>query len=222
MVADVTSVARRPRLASLTGAGAAALGLGLSGVLVGEALNGVRGNQMAPWILGRASGVCAYLLLVALVLVGLVLSHPARARSGGSSPSRIRLHISLALFTFAFTVLHVVVLATDRWAGVGWAGAAVPFGAVYRPLPVTLGLIGAWTGVLVGVTAALAGRLPRRLWWPLHKIAAGALLLVWLHGVLAGGDTPALLGIYVASGALVVGTALWRYNARRTAAPPAR
>jgi predicted ferric reductase len=218
VVADVTSAARRPRLASLAGMLLAGLGLGVSGVLVGAALNRVRGNQMAPWILGRASGVCAYLLLVALVLVGLVLSSPARARNGGSSPARIRLHLSLALFTLAFTVVHVVVLATDQWAGVGWAGAVVPLGAAYRPLPVTLGLIGAWTGLLVGLTAALAGRLPHRLWWPLHKIAAVALVVIWLHGVLAGGDTPALLGLYVATGALVVGTALWRYNARRAAA----
>ena len=91
-------------------------------------------------------------------------------------------------------------LATDRWAGVGWAGAALPLGASYRPVPVTLGVLGLWLGLLAGLSAALAGRLPRRAWWPLHKIAAVSLALVWTHGVLAGSDTPALLAMYVISG----------------------
>lgn len=206
-----------PRAASVAGAVGAALSFGGCGVLVGAALDLVRGNRMAPWIIGRAAGMCAYLLLVALVLLGLFLSHPARARIGGSSPARIRLHIAAAVFTFSFVVLHIVVLATDRWAGVGWWGAVVPLGATYRPVPVTLGLLGLWTGLLVGLTAALAGRLPGRLWWPLHKIAAVSLVLVWLHGVLAGGDTPALLGGYAVTGSLVLATALWRYNASRSA-----
>lgn len=191
-----------------------------AGVLVGLAVGRVRGDRMAPWILGRATGVCAYLLLFALVLLGLVLAHPSRARSGGSTPTRIRSHIALALFTLAFTTFHVVVLATDRWAGVGWWGAVLPMHASYRPLAVTLGLLGLWTGLLVGATAAAAGRLPRRVWWPLHKVAAASFAMVWLHGVLAGSDTPALLGLYVGTGVAVVGTAVWRHTsvpATRTA-----
>lgn len=209
----------RSRLRTATITAAAGIAFGLTGVLLGAALDAVRGNRMAPWILGRASGVCAYVLLVAVVVMGLLLAHPARARNGGSSAGRIRIHIALALFAFAFTALHVVVLATDRWAGVGWWGIVAPLSAAYRPVPVTLGLFGVWTGLLVGVTAALAGRLPRRAWWPLHKLAGASLVLIWLHGVLAGGDTPALMAAYVGSGALVVAIALWRYNARRADGP---
>jgi hypothetical protein len=117
--------------------------------------------------------------------------------------------------TLAVTGLHIFVLATDRYAGVGWWGAALPMRASYRPLPVTLGLIGVWIGVLAGVSAALAGRLPRRAWWPLHKVAAVSLVLIWLHGVYAGSDTPVLLGLYVGTGMLVIGAAFGRYVARR-------
>lgn len=208
-------VTRRPRWISIAATVGAAASFGASGLVIGASLNEVSGNRMAPWIIGRAAGICAYVLLVIVVLLGLVLSHPGRARSGGSSARRIRVHIALALFTFAFTALHVAVLVSDKWAGVGWQGALLPLGATYRPLPVTLGLFGLWTGLLVGTTATLAGRLPRRLWWPLHKVAGLALTLVWLHGVLAGGDTPALLGGYIATGALVLAVALWRYNAHR-------
>jgi hypothetical protein len=187
-------------------------------MLVGGALQKVAGNRMAPWIIGRAAGVCAYLLLVSLVLLGLALSHPWRSRvRRPSATSRIRAHVALSVFTLGFTVLHVVVLATDRYAGVGWWGAFVPMGAAYRPAAVTLGIVGVDVALLVGLSAAAAGRLPRRAWWPLHKIAVLALVLIWVHGVLAGGDTPALLGIYVASGLLVLAVAISRYAARTPA-----
>jgi hypothetical protein len=86
--------------------------------------------------------------------------------------------------------------------------------AQYRPAAVTLGVVGAWIGLLAGLSAAAAGRLPRRLWWPLHKVAAISLVLIWLHGVFAGSDTPALLALYLASGAIVLVAAAHRYLAR--------
>lgn len=176
------------------------------------------GQQMAPWLLGRASGFTAYVLLLALVVTGLVLSHPAASRLGWPRPAtRLRLHIALAVFTLAFTVLHVVVLATDPWAQVGWAGAVLPMASQYRPVPVTLGVLAAWSALVTGVSAALAGRLAARVWWPVHQAAAVALVLVWGHGVLAGADTKALLWFYLASGALVLALGLSRYTARTAA-----
>jgi DMSO/TMAO reductase YedYZ heme-binding membrane subunit len=123
--------------------------------------------------------------------------------------------VSLAVFTLALTVLHIVVLATDQYAGVGWRGSVVPMGSSYRPVAVTLGVIGLYAGLLAGLTAAFSGhRLVARVWWPVHKVASVALVLVWGHGVLAGIDTPVLLWLYLATGAAVLGLAAWRYVAR--------
>jgi preprotein translocase subunit SecG len=214
---SVASAAARP-LRALGLTLAIMLSAGVSGMLIGHSAQAVSGNRMAPWILGRASGVCSYLLLVALVLMGLLLSHPWRTRvRRPATASRIRMHIALSAFTLIFTVLHVVVLATDRYAGVGWAGAVLPMNASYRPVATTLGLIGLWAGLLAGITAALAGRLPLRLWWPIHKVAALSLVLIWLHGVLGGGDTQALLTLYLLSGGLVLIVAITRYAARTPA-----
>jgi len=184
----------------------------LTSWLVGTALLSVIGDRMAPWILGRAAGITSYLLLVALVLMGLVLSHPYSSKwRRPSAAVRIRTHVSLSVFTLVFTVLHIVVLATDKYAGVGWWGAFVPMGATYRPMPVTLGVIALYAGLLAGLTAAFAGRISARIWWPIHKVAIAAMVLVWLHGVLAGIDTPVILAMYVATGFLVVSLALSRY-----------
>jgi DMSO/TMAO reductase YedYZ heme-binding membrane subunit len=175
----------------------------------------LRGNQMAPWILGRASGFTSYGLLVLLVLMGLVLSHPGSRRlSWPSRLARLRIHVSLAVFTLVFTVLHIVVLATDSFAGVGWAGVLVPMGSAYRPVGVTLGVVALWSGLVTGATAALAGRALGRAWWPIHKVSALILVLVWGHGFWTGIDTPAMEWFYLSTGALVLLVALSRYLAK--------
>jgi hypothetical protein len=209
----MTAAAVRPAAFALAGA----ISAGVTGMLVGAAARSVSHDRMAPWIVGRAAGLSAYLLLVVLVLLGLLLSHPARGRlRRPSSATRVRVHIVVAVMVLALTALHVVVLATDRFAGVGWWGALLPMRASYRPVPVTLGVLGGWAGVLAGGTAALAGHLPARAWWPIHKVAAFSLVLAWLHGVLVGGDAHALRWVYVGTGLLVLGVAVSRYAARTT------
>lgn len=191
--------------------GAAAVASALAGRVV---LDAVRGVDAVPWVLARASGVTSYVLLVALVTTGLVLAHPwARHLRRPSAATRLVVHASLATFTLAFTVLHVVVLATDPWAQVGWAGALLPMASAYRPVPVTLGVLALWAGLLTGVTARWAGRVGR-VWLPVHRVALVVLALVWAHGVLAGSDTPALQGFYLATGAAVAALAVSRYGAR--------
>lgn len=209
----------RSRATATLTAAAIAIGITVSAAtsawLIGRGVVAVAGNKQAPWILGRAAGVTSYVLLLALVTVGLLLSHPWRTRyARPSTATRLRIHVSLAVFTLAFTVLHVVVLATDSYAGVGLRGALLPLGATYRPVPVTMGVVGAYAGCLAGVTASLSGRLTARVWWPIHKAAALSLVLVWGHGMLAGSDTHLLTAMYVLTGLAVAALALSRYAAR--------
>lgn len=212
----MTSATAISRAAAVLASGVA------TGAIAGAAYAHVRDDRMAPWIVGRATGLVAYVLLVAVVLLGLTLSHPRREERGATMPIRMRVHITLAVLALGLIVLHVVVLATDRYAGVGWWGAALPMGARYRPVGVTLGVLGAWIGLLSGASAAAAGRVPWRFWLPLHRVAAVSFLLVWLHGVLAGSDNRAMLGLYLGSGALVMSFAFSRYATRPAAASEAR
>lgn len=173
-------------------------------------------NQMPLWLVARAAGASAFVLLTAATLAGIVLSHPDRARLRWPRPAtRLRLHVSLTVFAVVFTVLHVVVLALDPYADVGWAGALLPMGAGYRPVPVTLGLISLWAGVVAGLSAALAGRVTMRWWRSLHRFAALAWLTAWAHALLAGSDTRAWTPAHLAAGLAVVGAAWWRYAATR-------
>lgn len=172
-------------------------------------------SSTLPWELARASGITSYVLMLALVATGIVLAHPWAARLRRPRPAtRIAVHVSLATFTLAFTALHVVVLATDEWAQVGWGGAILPLASTYRPVPVTLGVLAVWAGLVTGVTARLAGHFAGRLWWSIHKVAAAIFLLVWAHSVLAGSDAHGLRLFYLVSGGALAMLAVSRYAVR--------
>jgi hypothetical protein len=205
-----------PLRSALVGAVVAALAGGSGLAALGHAVAAVTGRRQGPWILGRAAGVTGYALLTALVVTGLVLAHPRAARLRRPHPrTRLGLHAGLAAFTLVFVALHVVVLASDRYAGVGWQGSLVPFASSYRPLPVTLGVLGLYAGAVAGGTAAVAGRVGGRLWFPVHRVAAGSFVLVWLHAVLTGSDAVALRLLHAVTGTCVAVLAASRYLAGR-------
>jgi hypothetical protein len=157
-------------------------------------------NRMLPWILGRSLGVACYLVLTALVVTGLWLRHPWRTRIWSPGPGALlRAHVVLAASAVTLLAGHLTALALDHYAGVGWTGAFVPWHATYRPTAVALGTLGLYAMVLVASTAALAGFVGGRVWFPIHTAAA-----VTAHAVLAGSDTHGLVWLYVLSGAVVV------------------
>jgi DMSO/TMAO reductase YedYZ heme-binding membrane subunit len=109
------------------------------------------------------------------------------------------------------------VLALDPWAKVGWLGALLPFASEYRPVAISLGVLALWAGIITGVSARFAGHFMGRHWWPIHKVAAGLLVLVWAHSIFAGSDVTALTAFYIATGLFVVALAVTRYSARTPA-----
>jgi len=213
----VTS-ARTSRPAAAAPAVVAALVMLVAGYATTLAFGPLRVGRMLPWVLGRGLGIAAYLALVGLTALGLWLRHPWRVRWRHPTPQvQLRVHATLAGLTMALLAGHIVALVLDSYAGVGWYGALVPSGSHFRPFAVGLGTVSLYVGLLVGITAASAGRLLRRAWLPVHRLASVVFALAWLHGVLAGSDTPRLMLMYVGTVGLVVVLAA----SRRFAAVPA-
>lgn len=175
-------------------------------------------SRYFPWLTGRALGIAAYLALTALVVLGVWIRHPWRLRRPlVHSETRLRVHATLATASLVLVAGHLVSLASDKYAGVGWIGAFVPFRAVYRPTAVSLGVIAMLFMVLLFVTARSAGRVGARHWLAYHRLAGVNFVLVWFHGVMAGTDTAALRWLYVGTGGFVVFLTLTRYvMGRRT------
>jgi methionine sulfoxide reductase heme-binding subunit len=175
--------------------------------------------QMRVWLAARATGITAYLLLTGEVLFGLVLSHPTNQSTWRLSARLFPWHEHLLVFIGAFLGAHVVALLLDPWAGVGLAGTFIPGLSAYRSAPVALGTLALYALLVTGITARWTRLLPRGAWLRLHRFAAVAWLLSWVHGLLAGTDSAALLPMYLATGAAVLAAAAYRYWAARRSRP---
>jgi hypothetical protein len=187
-----------------------------SGYLVTYVAVPIAHNRYFPWIVGRTLGLAAYAAMTALVALGIWVRHPWRHRWPLlHAEARLRLHAALGLATCILVGGHIASLACDRYAGVPWPGTLVPGAASYRPVAVTLGVLGCYFLLAVTATAAMAGRgrLGRH-WLLVHRLAVPTLALVWLHGVLAGSDTPRLRLVYAVSGGLTALLVLSRVLAR--------
>jgi len=159
-----------------------------------------RTAELRPWIAARALGVTAYLLLALEVALGLMLSHPRNTAEWRATKQTFPWHEMVSVFTFAFVTLHVVLLAIDPYAKVGVIGALVPGFSEYRPVAIGLGSIALYAMLLTAITAKWTRLLPSGWWLRIHRVAAAAFLLTWIHAVLAGTDGAALLPLYLATG----------------------
>ncbi len=170
-------------------------------------------SKYFPWITGRALGIAGYLSLTLLVAMGLWIRHPTRLRwPVVHSETRLRIHASSATATIVLVAGHLVSLASDHYAGVGWVGAFVPGSSKYRTLGVSIGVVAMYFMVLLTVSARTAGRRGSRHWYWYHRVSLAVFVLVWFHGVLSGTDTAALRLLYVFSGVVIGLLAVSRYT----------
>jgi len=213
------STTSRGRAANAVWAGCVlALSVGAGYALAVHGGSALLHDRMLPWILSRCLGLGAYIALFALVAVGIWFRHPWRVVRRTPGPEALlRAHAALAAATVVLLAGHIVAVCLDSYAGVGWAGAFVPWHSHYRPTAVAVGSLALYGIVLVAGTAALAGSIARRVWLPIHSISAVVFGLCLAHGLLAGSDSRVLWGMYAATGAVVLALQVTRMLAR----PPA-
>lgn len=169
------------------------------------------------WLLARASGLTAYVLLTCSVLAGLVLK--SRPFGRALKPASVTgVHRQLALLGLGMLVLHGAALTLDRTVHMPLAALLVPGASPYRPLPVALGVAAAELAALVVLSFSLRRRIGVRNWRRLHWATYLVFLAATVHGVASGTDTAQSWahGLYLgAVGAVVFATA-WRALARPT------
>jgi len=170
--------------------------------------------QLRIWLASRAAGIAALGMLAVQIVTGLVLSHPTNKTAWQLSRAIIPWHETLWLFVLAFVGAHVVAIILDPYAGVGLAGAFVPGLSSYRSAPVALGSIALDALLVTGLTARWTRLLPAGAWLVIHRAALAIFVLAWMHGVLAGTDSAALLVVYLGLAGAVGAAAVHRFWAR--------
>lgn len=168
------------------------------------------------WLIARASGWVAYVLLTAAVSMGLALSK----RWFSQRFNRIAVadaHTWITLLFYVFIVVHVVTDLLDPFTKFNLFDVLVPFHSAYRTLWLTLGIVGAEVAFALGITVLIRQWIGFKVWHGLHMASYVLFFMSLLHGLGTGSDTTTTWGtaIYAASAVLVIGLTLWRLSELR-------
>jgi methionine sulfoxide reductase heme-binding subunit len=150
-------------------------------------MKGAQPLQYLWWLVSRASGILALVLVSLSVLMGLAMATKMLRRPGlKRSVARMHEHVAMtALFAIG---LHGVSLIGDHWLNPGWRGITVPFAMSYRPLFTGVGIVAGYLAVLLGPSFYLRRRIGARRWRKLHRMTVLVWLLSVLHALGAGSD----------------------------------
>jgi sulfoxide reductase heme-binding subunit YedZ len=128
------------------------------------------------WITSRAAGITALLLSSASVSVGLVMA--GRLRKGAGADRRV-LHEVLALSMMVALLVHALSLLGDQYLRQSVLDVSVPFVSSYKTLWMTIGIIGGWGLILLGL-----GYYARRWIGPQRfKVLHRFVLVFWIAGL---------------------------------------
>ncbi len=153
------------------------------------------------WILARASGLTAYLLVTASMLAGLVLK--SRPLGKALRPAAVTdVHRTLALAALGMTSLHGVALVLDSTVAIGPLALVVPGLVPYRPVWTGLGVASAELLAVLIASFSVRKRIGTRAWRRLHWASYGLFAAATLHGLAAGSDSGAPWAIALYAGAL--------------------
>ena len=160
------------------------------------------------WLLARATGLTAYVLLTSSVLAGLTV----KARPFGRRVKTALItdvHRFLALLGLGVVAMHGLALTLDQTVRMPLAALVIPGLSPYRPLAVGVGVLTAELMAVIYASFSLRRRIGMRNWRRLHYLTFAIFAAATLHGLAAGTDRWAY-GLYVASVSLVASLTAWR------------
>ncbi len=178
------------------------------------------------WILARASGLAAYVLITLSMLAGLVVKSRPFGRAVKAA-SVVDVHRFLTILALGGVVIHAAAILLDSTIHIGPAALLVPGVATYRPLWTGLGIVAADLAVLIWISFPLRKRIGARVWRKLHWATYGVFVLATAHGLMAGTDAsqPWAFDLYLGAVGSVAFATGWRAlvrPSRARAAAPAR
>jgi sulfoxide reductase heme-binding subunit YedZ len=159
---------------------------------------------VTTWIVLRAAGIGAYLMLFLSVSWGLTATAaPLGKRISKASATTV--HQFMSTTALVLLTVHIGGLLLDRFMPFGPKDVLVPGSGSFRPVPVAFGIVAMYALVFVMVASWLRKPLGTRWWRRTHLLAVPTFILALVHGIFTGSDTarPLLWGTYLASGVIV-------------------
>jgi len=160
---------------------------------------------VTTWIVLRAAGIGAYLMLFLSVAWGLIATTALLGKrvSRASATSAHQFMATCGLFLLG---IHLGGLLVDRFVPFGPTDVLVPLHATFKPLPVAFGIAAMYLSVFVVVASWLRKRIGSAWWRRTHLLAVPAFTLSMVHGVFTGTDSsrPWMWALYLATGGIVL------------------
>jgi DMSO/TMAO reductase YedYZ heme-binding membrane subunit len=163
------------------------------------------------WILARASGLTAYVLMTLSVVWGIVVkSRPFGSRFRQAAV--VDTHRTLAALGLGALVIHVTSLVLDKTVRMPVQALFIPGLSSYRPYSVAVGVLTAELMVVVYASFSIRKRIGFKNWRRLHWVTYGLFAGGTAHGLLSGSDSGRAwaLAIYVCAIASVAAATTWR------------
>jgi predicted ferric reductase len=165
-------------------------------------------DDRLSWHLVRSAGITAYLLLVASMVWGMLVSSKL-IRDWSPGVLSTTMHNTVSVLALVFSIIHMLLLLVDKYVTFTLPDILIPFIGPYRPAAVGLGIIAVWLIAVITISFPLQKRIGYRAWKWLHMSSYAVFGLVTLHALFAGTDS-SLLGfrILIAASVLAVVTLL--------------
>jgi sulfoxide reductase heme-binding subunit YedZ len=128
------------------------------------------------WITSRAAGFAALILASLAVSLGLLMSTKLLKRRRSDL---ISFHEILSLSTIIAIVVHAVTLLGDAYLHPSVADISIPFVSSYKTVWLSIGIVGGWGLVALGLSYYFRARIGAARWRKLHRFTA----LAWLAGL---------------------------------------
>jgi sulfoxide reductase heme-binding subunit YedZ len=157
------------------------------------------------WITSRAAGVAALLASSAAVTLGLLMG--GRLLKGRGVDLRVT-HEALSLATIVALLVHALALLGDGYLTPSLADVSLPFVWSYQRFWSTIGIVGGWGLIILGLTYYVRGRIGPARWRRLHRFTALAWLLGVAHGIGEGTDAGAAWFLLTMAAVVVPAAAL--------------
>jgi hypothetical protein len=163
------------------------------------------------WYLTRASGITGYLLLFLLLVTGTGITSGYLFTLFGPIIAW-RIHRTIGITLIAFVVTHLITLILDDFMKFSLAELLIPFYSAFKPLYMSLGIIGFYLFILIILTSIFFIVSKYKAWRLLHYLTFPTFVALFIHGVYTGTDTSTLAMqiVYWSTGIIVVIISIYR------------
>jgi predicted ferric reductase len=160
---------------------------------------------VVTWVVLRAAGIAAYLMLWATVTWGLIGTTSLVGKRVARATA-ITIHQFLANTALLLLGVHIGGILLDTYVHFAPIDLFVPLHTTHRTVPVAVGILAMYAFMVVLVSSWIRKHLGTRIWRAAHLLAVPAFALALVHGVFAGTDTvrPWMWWGYVLTGAFVL------------------